>query len=186
MTKVLITEPKPRRGELLRRPQSAAQRQANFRNKVGNAAGVIKAGKDFFVQAFYADPMQVATTVKVGVPAEQMQYITNKMGWSQDSAIAALGLSRATIGRRLANKATLSTEESSRVYGLRRLIGQVEAMVRESGNPEGFDAAAWVGNWLERPQPSLGGKTPSSFMDTAEGQQLVMQVLAQAQSGAYA
>ncbi len=147
---------------------------------------VIMEGKDFFLKAFRADLMQVATTVKRGVSADQMLYITDKMGWSQDKSFAALGLSRATFGRKVASKDTLSPEASSRVFGLRRLIGQVEAMVRESGNPEGFDAAAWVGDWLERPQPALGGKTPSSFMDTAEGQQLVMQVLAQAQAGAYA
>ncbi|RAR49542.1 UNVERIFIED_CONTAM: putative toxin-antitoxin system antitoxin component (TIGR02293 family) [Acidovorax defluvii] len=147
---------------------------------------VVMEEKDYFVHAFQADLMQVATTVKRGVPADQMVFITNKMGWSQDKSVAALGLSRATFGRKVASKGTLSPEASSRVFGLRRLIGQVEAMVRESGNPEGFDAAAWVGDWLERPQPALGGKTPSSFMDTAEGQQLVMQVLAQAQAGAYA
>ena len=170
--------------ELLHRALGAANRnrQATTRKKVG----IAQAGDDFFVQAYYADPMEVVTTVRGGVPAEQMKYITTRMRWPQEKSITALGLTRATFGRRLTNKEKLSTEESSRVFGLRRLIGQVEAMVRESGNPEGFDAPAWVGNWLERPQPSLGGKTPSSFMDTAEGQQLVMQVLAQAQSGAYA
>ena len=154
--------------------------------KSPDSTSVVLEGKDYFLKAFRADLMQVATTVKVGVPADQMLYITDKMGWTQDKSFAALGLSRATFGRKVASKGTLSPEASSRVFGLRRLIGQVEAMVRESGNPEGFDAAAWVGDWLERPQPALGGKTPSSFMDTAEGQQLVMQVLAQAQAGAYA
>lgn len=159
---------------------------ANRRAAVLKPVGNVEAGRDFFVQAYYADPMEVVTTVRGGVPAEQMKYITTRMRWPQEKSITALGLTRATFGRRLTNKEKLSTEESSRVFGLRRLIGQVEAMVRESGNPEGFDAPAWVGKWLERPQPSLGGKTPSSFMDTAEGQQLVMQVLTQAQSGAYA
>ncbi len=180
MTQTLKKPPK----KLVHQALGAANR--NRRAAVLKQVGNVEAGRDFFVQAYYADPMQVAKTVRGGVPSEQMQYITTKMRWPQDKSIATLGLSRSTIARRLSNKEKLSPEESSRVYGLRRLIGQVEAMVRESGNPEGFDAPAWVGNWLERPQPSLGGKTPSSFMDTAEGQQLVMQVLAQAQSGAYA
>ncbi|MDP3230746.1 MAG: DUF2384 domain-containing protein [Acidovorax sp.] len=174
----VFVDPHAKVGEKLRLKSGAKNSHAT--------AVVFIEGKDFFLQAFRADLMQVATTVKVGVPADQMLYITDKMGWTQDKSFAALGLSRATFGRKVASKGTLSPEASSRVFGLRRLIGQVEAMVRESGNPEGFDAAAWVGDWLERPQPALGGKTPSSFMDTAEGQQLVMQVLAQAQAGAYA
>ena len=180
MTQTLKKPPK----KLVHQALGAANR--NRRAAVLKQVGNVEAWRDFFVQAYYADPMEVVTTVRGGVPAEQMKYITTRMRWPQEKSITALGITRATFGRRLTNKEKLSTEESSRVFGLRRLIGQVEAMVRESGNPEGFDAPAWVGNWLERPQPSLGGKTPSSFMDTAEGQQLVMQVLAQAQSGAYA
>jgi len=38
-----------------------------------------------------------------------------------------------------------------------RLIGQVQAMVEQSGNPEGFDAAHWLGAWLDEPLPALGG-----------------------------
>lgn len=59
-------------------------------------------------------------------------------------------------------------------------------MVRESGNADQFDAAKWVSNWLTAPLPALGGQTPASYMDTFEGQKLVSNLLAQAQSGAYA
>ena len=66
------------------------------------------------------------------------------------------------------------------------VVGQAEAMVKESGNPRRFDAAKWVGAWLEEPQPALGGKRPAELMDTAEGRGMVADLLARMQSGAYA
>jgi uncharacterized protein (DUF2384 family) len=65
-------------------------------------------------------------------------------------------------------------------------VGQVQALVRESGNPEGFDAAQWTATWLQRPNPALGGRTPGDYMDTADGRELVASLVAQMQGGAYA
>ena len=66
------------------------------------------------------------------------------------------------------------------------LAAQVQAVVDESGDPEGFDAAKWVRRWLQTPLPALGGKRPAEYMSTSEGRQLVSRLLAMAQSGAYA
>ena len=70
--------------------------------------------------------------------------------------------------------------------GVQALIGQVEEMVRESGNPIDFDAAKWVSEWLNSPLPALGGQHPATYMDTIEGQKLVASLLSMAQSGAFA
>ena len=69
--------------------------------------------------------------------------------------------------------------------GLAKLVGQVQAMVNESGDPVGFDAAKWVAGWLERPMPALAGRTPGEYMDTAEGQQIVAGLLERARSGTF-
>jgi uncharacterized protein (DUF2384 family) len=76
--------------------------------------------------------------------------------------------------------------ESQRTIGLVELVRQLEAMIQESGNPEGFDAAAWMSRWLNDPVPALGGMRPVDLMDTLEGQALVSATLAKVQSGAYA
>lgn len=57
------------------------------------------------------------------------------------------------------------------------LITLVRRMVREAGNPAGFDAAAWVAEWVQRPSPALGGQTPARFLQTAEGRKIVTQLL---------
>lgn len=65
------------------------------------------------------------------------------------------------------------------------LIDQVKRMVAESGNPQGFDAAKWLGEWLDQPNSALGGEMPSMYLGTAAGQEIVSRLLAQMQSGAY-
>jgi len=47
-----------------------------------------------------------------------------------------------------------------------RLIEQVELLLRESGNTEPFDAAAWVERWLRRPNHALGGAAPELYLHT--------------------
>jgi putative toxin-antitoxin system antitoxin component (TIGR02293 family) len=95
-------------------------------------------------------------------------------------------LASATVNRKSRDQKPLSSDESSRVIGMARLVGQVQAMVEESGDPEGFDAATWVAEWLEQPLPALGGRRPAELMDTPEGQNLVSNLVARLQTGAYA
>lgn len=61
------------------------------------------------------------------------------------------------------------------------LVTQVQTMVERSGNPEGFDASAW----LNQANPALAGKRPAEYLDTNEGVQIVQRLLAQMESGAY-
>lgn len=97
-----------------------------------------------------------------------------------------MGLSRATVSRKEKDDAVLSKDESERVLGVASLIGKVQAMVEESGDPAGFNAARWLTDWLSQPLPALGGATPASYLDTFEGQKLVAELLSMSQSGAYA
>lgn len=75
--------------------------------------------------------------------------------------------------------------EEPRALGMASLIAQVQTMIEESGNPEGFDAAQWVARWLDRPLPALGGQKPAELVDTPDGWALVRDIVARMQSGAY-
>lgn len=135
---------------------------------------------------YYATELERVAIIRQGVPANILVQIGRAMDMSNDLLFSTLALPRSTVVRKIQNNETLSAEQSERVVGLERLVGQVEAMVKQSGNPEGFDAGRWVGGWLQRPLPALGGKKPAELMDTMEGQNLVARFLAQSQSGAYA
>jgi putative toxin-antitoxin system antitoxin component (TIGR02293 family) len=98
----------------------------------------------------------------------------------------ALDLSVSTLNRRAKASGVLQTDEGERILGLARLVGQVQTMVEESGDPVGFDAEEWTSQWLMEPVPALGGVKPIDLLDTMEGQTLVADALARLQSGAYA
>ncbi len=55
-----------------------------------------------------------------------------------------LGLARSTVARKIAQRGALSQSESEKLVGIERLIGQVDATVREAGEaPHDFDAVRW-------------------------------------------
>ena len=124
--------------------------------------------------------------IRRGVPAARLAVLSAQMGVPDGRLLALLGMSRATVSRKVRAKQPLPPEESERVLGVESLIGQVDTMVRESGEPAGFDAARWLAGWLATPVPALNGRTPASYLDTIEGQKLLSDLLATAQSGAYA
>lgn len=66
-----------------------------------------------------------------------------------------------------------------------RLVNLVQRMVDESGEPVGFDAREWLCTWLHEEVPSLGWRKPVVYLDTAEGEALVIRTLMSLQSGAY-
>jgi putative toxin-antitoxin system antitoxin component (TIGR02293 family) len=138
-----------------------------------------------FRQVFEADAMERLRFVKLGVPARVVDVMARRMAVPKEKLVGTLGLARATIDRKARENKPLSADESSRVLGMARLVGQVQAMVEESGRPAGFNAAEWVARWLEQPLPALGGQRPAELMDTPEGQGIVFQLVARMQSGAY-
>lgn len=171
-----------KRGHVSRAPSKAAQGVSIWVSK-GRTVTIRNAD---YLSLFREDPLAQVGLVKQGVAPMVIDGLAGGMNVSKDKLLATLGLRRETIRRRTKANESLSIEESSRVLGISRLIGQVQAMVEASGNPEGFDAATWVGAWLDRPLPALGGQRPAELMDTAEGQAVVANTILRAQSGAFA
>ncbi len=153
------------------------------------AANVKVARQTIFVdgtQIYRFDPQARIAVIRQGIPASTISSLSLRMGMSKENLLSSLGLSRATISRKEKDATLLSKDESERVLGVETLIGMVQTMVEQSGDPAGFDAARWVSDWLTKPLPALAGATPASYMDTFEGQKLVAELLSMSQSGAYA
>lgn len=64
-------------------------------------------------------------------------------------------------------------------------LGAIRAALRADGVAEDFDAEAWLRDWLQRPQPALGGARPMERLDTAQGRESVRRVLGAILSGSY-
>jgi putative toxin-antitoxin system antitoxin component (TIGR02293 family) len=169
------------RGDKLKRPRLT--RPADPAAKSARASSFAKLWS--FAGIFDFDPIQRVQMIKRGLPATVPGDMATRMGMSKERLYLTIGLPRATVERKARESTPLSAEESSRVLGLGHLVGQVQRMVEQSGQPEGFDAAAWVARWLDRPVAALGGMRPAELMDTGEGQRIVSNLLSRAQSGAF-
>ncbi len=141
---------------------------------------------DQALKLFRSSVVDRVNIVKDGVPALYVNVLTACMGMPKDKFYRTIGLMRPTVDRKLRASKRLNQDESERVMGIARLVGEAQSLVQDSGGPAAFDAAKWVAAWLDRPLAALGGKRPGEFMDTADGRTLVADLLAQQQSGAYA
>lgn len=133
--------------------------------------------------------MERVELVQSGIPAKLLTFLSREMAIPKVRLYETIGVARATADRKVLNGQRLDREESEKVLGMARLVGHVEQIIRESGDPEraqDFNAARWVANWLEKPTAALGGRPPGTLMDTAEGRSIVSNLVAQMQSGAYA
>ena len=139
-----------------------------------------------YLDIFRAEPGERIGMIKRGAPASMVKRLLVDLDIPQAVGLAALNLPAATVNRKVVQDQRLGPGESERVIGMASLIGQVEAMMQESGGPEGFDATAWMSRWLREPVPALGGVAPVELMDTMQGQALVSRTLSQMQSGVYA
>jgi putative toxin-antitoxin system antitoxin component (TIGR02293 family) len=168
------------------KPASAPRPKAASVERAARTSRTVTLPLTDFLGIFRSTPHVRVAAIKRGVLANELKRVARLMNAPNDVFYQCLNLPRATVERKASQEAVLSTEKSERAIGMSSLIGQVQAMVEESGNPEGFDAAKWVWQWLNEPIPALGGKRPVEYMDTMEGQKLVSNLLTMMQTGAYA
>jgi putative toxin-antitoxin system antitoxin component (TIGR02293 family) len=142
-----------------------------------------------FRRAYHSSSGDRIQVIKAGVAAKKVYALAIALKISQDVMMKRLGLSKSTVSRKAQADDTLTADQSERVLGMAKLLGLVQTIVDESGDPEvakTFDAAAWLEAWLSQPNPALGGAPPSTYLDTHEGQEILSTLIAQMQSGAYA
>lgn len=123
-----------------------------------------------------------------GVPSRVVKALIDQIGVSSTDFQAYVGIPKATFTKKMREQQQFAGATGQSVVGFMDLINRVEDMLAaEHDNPEaaGFDVEKWVGGWIQRPQPALGGMTPAELMDTPSGRESVMRVLGAIQSGAY-
>jgi putative toxin-antitoxin system antitoxin component (TIGR02293 family) len=156
--------------------------------KTFQLGGDKKVTLDWITHDLYAmaEPEYIDRVIS-GVKADWVVALAIDLHTPRKHLLSHLNLPNTTIERKIAKGEALGPQESERIAGLKRLIDQVHTLVEESGEaPEGFDAAVWLGQWLETPLPALAGKKPAQYLSTVTGQNMLSRLLAQMQSGAYA
>lgn len=178
--KVSVEKPGERTREILGRAGTQAD--------AIRAVRIVTQGREGLdvVSLYKASPYDRIATVKAGLPAQAVKVFVGGLDMPFSRFFDAVQLSPATFNRKVIKGQPLSTDESERVAGFAKLFGQVQVMVEESGDMDGFDARAWTLRWLNEPLPALNGARPVEMLDTIEGQHLVAAALARIQTGAYA
>jgi len=165
--------------------QKKTQSNANPNPKLGGSSGTARVVISY-TQIYRATPLERIEMIRRGIPASEAKRIFADLAMGQGAGFKALNLSTATVNKKAKHGDLLTSEESERIIGFAKLVGQLEAMIQESGDPTGFDARTWMARWLTEPLPAFGGARPADLVDTMEGQGLVSAALAKMQSGAYA
>ena len=125
---------------------------------------------------------------RYGVPYQVVQGLIDDIGVSSADFQRYVRIPKATFTKKMKEKSLFAGTPGQSVVGLMELINKVEdILAAEQDNPEArdFDVEKWVGEWIERPQPALGGLAPAELMDTPAGRESVMKVIGAIQSGAY-
>lgn len=134
-----------------------------------------------YCQFLESEPLASIAIVREGVPTRMLAVLAKDMQISRPQLLAWMDIPETAVKR----KNCLGACESEKILDLARLIGQIQKMVHESGEPQGFDAAMWLAHWLKGANPVLGGRAPGEYLDTAQGRAIVSQAIARMQSGAY-
>ncbi len=145
-------------------------------------------GFDEFISNLHvAEPMQLIETERKGIASVFVKDLSKRMQIPAQRMFDILGISKATAERKVAAGELLSGSGAIAALGLARLLGIAQEMVEQSTAPEAkdFDAAKWLGQWIEQAQPALGGRKPAELIETPTGVDLVAKLLGATQSGAY-
>ncbi|NMG28077.1 MbcA/ParS/Xre antitoxin family protein [Aromatoleum evansii] len=132
------------------------------------------------------DPMDRINVLRAGIESVALVAIAHAIGRSCPELIDLLQLARPSPVSTPRKGVRLTTAQSERVLAFLRLIERVDHMVTIGSDDSAFDAARWLGDWLARPCPALGGQRPAALTDTLEGYRVLDQLLSQMLSGAYA
>src|SRR3954462_5693673 len=93
-----------------------------------------------YLGVYRASPLERIALIKGGLRAREAKRIITDLAIGQGAALRSLHLSPATLNKKAKHDGTRSPAESERVSGIERRVGQLEAIIQESGRPEGFDA----------------------------------------------
>jgi putative toxin-antitoxin system antitoxin component (TIGR02293 family) len=134
-----------------------------------------------------ADPNGLIAMEREGVPGVLIKDLGKGFRLSQERFFRIVGAPKATIERKASSKKRVAGSVGVATLGVVRLLALARSMVARSQSPEArdFDVAAWLGTWLETPQPALGGRRPAEMLDTPTGFAVVERTLGALESGAY-
>lgn len=145
-------------------------------------------GVDAFVgRVAAATPMEMVEVERRGIDSMFLKDLSRHLHIPAVRLFDIVGVPKATAEKKVAANETIAGAGGQAALGLARLLAMAKDIVQNStaAEAEGFDVARWLGQWIERPQPALGGRKPADLVGTPTGLEMVARVLGAIESGAY-
>lgn len=147
-----------------------------------------KKGLDHFVnQLATATPLAIMQIEREGVSGTILKDLANRLGIPANRLFTIVGVAKATAEKKASTGAILAGSAGQAAIGVTRLLGLAQRIADNSTADEAkdFDVSKWLGQWIELPQPALGGRKPADMLDTPTGISMVAKVLGAIESGSY-
>jgi len=145
-------------------------------------------GVQRFVRAIRnATPMQLVEVERTGVSGVLLKDMARQINIPVLRLYDIVGVPKATAEKKASENEVIAGAGGQAAIGMARLLGIAQAIVDNSTSAlaRDFDAAQWLGRWIELPQPALGGRRPADLLDTPTGINVVARVLGAIESGAF-
>jgi putative toxin-antitoxin system antitoxin component (TIGR02293 family) len=113
--------------------------------------------------------------IRQGLPVSELNALQTVLDMPIERLAPKLGISRATLNRRLA-KGRLEPLESDRLVRFARLMGKATEVLETKENAR---------RWLGSPQVGLGGAVPLDYAETEVGAREVEDLLGRIEYGVY-
>ncbi|HWH40640.1 MAG TPA: antitoxin Xre/MbcA/ParS toxin-binding domain-containing protein [Usitatibacter sp.] len=176
-----------------RKPSAPRKRKVSAARSRSRPPGRGTAKERLAEVSHYVARLQRATSLDLvqmereGVPGALIKNIGLRINVPMQRLYDMLGAPKATMERKAASNKPVTGAVGQSALGLVKLLARAESMVAESTSPgaKGFDTARWLGEWLETPQPALGGRRPAEMLDTPTGVAIVEKTLGALASGSY-
>lgn len=134
-----------------------------------------------------ATPMQLVEVERTGVDARFVKDLSRHFRMPAVRMYEILDVPKATVEKRISQKSGIAGTGGQAAIAMAKLLAQAQDIVANSTAPEAadFDVGQWLGRWIERPQPALGGRKPAELIGTPTGAAMVSRLLGAIESGAY-
>ena len=131
--------------------------------------------------------MEMVEVERHGVKGRFVKDLSKRIGLSAVRFYEILGVPKATVEKRSADDSEITGAGGQAAVGMAKLLAKAQEIVANSTAAESkeFDAAKWLGEWIERSQPALGGRKPAELIGTPTGAAMVLRLLGAVESGAY-
>lgn len=173
------------------KPRQAASRSVRTRGGAGTRKTQTKQGvtdvQRFVQRLSRSTPIEIVEIEREGVRGSFIKDLSRRLEIPASRMFGILGVPKATAEKKAATGEKVSGSGGQAAIGVAKLLAIAEEIVANSTAPEAtdFDAARWLGQWIERPQPALGGRKPADLIDTPTGLNVVARLLGSIESGAY-